>query len=309
MRKRIYVCFLRNEMTIHFHHTFPVENVFALLHVLLTLIMIIHPLSNASFSLHLITLPYAYSHSGINMKKILIASLLICSLSALAETTPHWSYEGKAGPAEWGALSDTFSTCKTGKFQSPVDIRGVLDADIPPLDLVVHNAAESVVNNGHTIQVTVNDGDDFQLDNETFTLRQYHFHTPSENVINGKHYPLEVHFVHASDTGEIAVVAVMFDVGNENAALNPILNNMPAEKNKAVPVSASFDLTPLFPTDRHYYRFSGSLTTPPCTEGLRWIVMKNSVQLSAEQLGKFQAALGQHNNRPVQPLNGRMIVE
>lgn len=243
------------------------------------------------------------------MKKILIASLLTCSLSAQAETALHWSYEGKAGPAEWGALSNTFSTCKTGKFQSPVDIRGVLNAALPPLHLVVHNATESLINNGHTIQVIVNDGDDFQLDNETFTLRQYHFHAPSENLINGKQYPLEVHFVHTSDKGEIAVVAVMFEVGNKNAALNPILTSMPAEKNKVVPVSALFDLTPLFPTDQHYYRFSGSLTTPPCTEGLRWIVMKNSVSLSAEQLAKFQRALEHHNNRPVQPLNGRIIVE
>lgn len=271
--------------------------------------MITPPLNTASCNLFTLTLPCAHSLCGINMKKILIASLLLCSLTAQAETAPHWSYEGKAGPAEWGALSDTFSTCTTGKFQSPVDIRGVLDAAFPPLTLVVHNAAESLMNNGHTVQVTVDDGDDFQLDNDTFTLRQYHFHSPSENLIDGKQYPLEVHFVHANDRGEIAVVAVMFEVGKENAALNPILNSMPAEINKAVLVSARFDLTPLFPTDQHYYRFSGSLTTPPCTEGLRWIVMQNSVQLSPEQLAKFQRALGQHNNRPVQPLNGRMIVK
>lgn len=172
-----------------------------------------------------------------------------------------------------------------------------------------HSEAESLVNNGHTLQVTVDDEDEFKLDNRVFTLRQYHFHAPSENLINGKRYPLEVHFVHADAKGSLAVVAVMFDVGAENSALNPILKHIPAELNQSVKLDERYDLKPLFPTDLHYYRFSGSLTTPPCTEGLRWLVMKNPVTMSAAQLAQFQKALAQSNNRPVQPLNGRMVVE
>lgn len=243
------------------------------------------------------------------MKLIFAMSLLTLSLSASAQTTPHWSYEGKAGPENWGSLSNEFSTCKTGRFQSPIDIRDVVNANLPPLSLDFHSAAESLVNNGHTLQVTVDDEDEFQLDQKAFILRQYHFHTPSENLINGKRYPLEAHFVHAAADGELAVVAVMFEVGAENSALNPILENIPAEQNHVVPLNKRFDLRPLFPNDLHYYRFSGSLTTPPCTEGLRWVVMKKPVSLSATQLAHFQRALAHSNNRPIQPLDGRLIVE
>ncbi|MTD39620.1 carbonic anhydrase [Erwinia sp. CPCC 100877] len=243
------------------------------------------------------------------MYKILPALLLSLSACALANTTPHWSYEGKGGPENWGDLSDSFVTCKTGKFQSPVDIHNTIDAKLPPLHLDFHTVAETLVNNGHSIQITVDDEDDFQLDNETFVLRQYHFHAPSENMIDGKRYPLEAHFVHTNDKGEIAVLAVMFTVGAENSALTPIIESIPKEKNRVVPVAKRFDMTPLFPADLHYYRFSGSLTTPPCTEGVRWLVLKDTVTLSREQLSAFQKALEHNNNRPVQPIDGRMIVK
>ncbi|BFO08945.1 carbonic anhydrase family protein [Serratia rubidaea] len=235
------------------------------------------------------------------------AALFAAAVSASA--TPHWAYEGLAGPDNWGTLGDEFATCKNGKFQSPVDIRHPLDADLPPLALNFHTAAESLVNNGHTLQVTANDEDEFWLDNKAFILRQYHFHVPSENRINGKTFPLEAHFVHASEDGEVAVIAVMFELGRENPALNPLLTRIPAEKNRVVPIDKRLNLRPLFPDDLHYYRFSGSLTTPPCTEGLRWLVMKKPVSLSARQLAAFTRALEHHNNRPIQPLHGRVIVE
>jgi len=243
------------------------------------------------------------------MKRVLTASLFVLSVSAFAESTPHWAYEGKGGPDNWGELSDTFSTCKTGKYQSPIDIRHPFDATLPPLILDFHTAAEKLVNNGHTLQVTAGDEDEFRLDDTTFILRQYHFHTPSENRINGKSFPLEAHFVHASEDGDIAVLAVIFEVGPENTALSPLLARLPKEKNHEVSIDKRFDLRPLFPADLHYYRFSGSLTTPPCTEGLRWLVMKNTVNLSEKQLETFKQALEHSNNRPLQPLNGRVIVQ
>lgn len=243
------------------------------------------------------------------MKRILTASLFVLSASAFAGPTPHWAYEGESGPDNWGNLSDEFITCKTGKFQSPIDILHPFNADLPPLVLDFHTVAENLVNNGHTLQVTASDEDEFQLDDQTFILRQYHFHAPSENRINGKSFPLEAHFVHASEEGDIAVLAVMFEIGPENSALTPLLARLPKEKNLEVSIDKRLDLRPLFPSDLHYYRFSGSLTTPPCTEGLRWIVMKNTVTLSEKQLEMFKNALEHSNNRPIQPLNGRMIVQ
>lgn len=242
------------------------------------------------------------------MNKFLFLSLLTLSTSALTEDLVHWSYEGLAGPKNWGELSNAYSTCKTGKFQSPIDIRDALPAELPALPLKFHTAAEQVMNNGHTLQIIVNDEDDFHLDNDTFKLKQYHFHSPSENLINGKQYPLEVHFVHANEKGELAVLSVMFETGKENPALNPILDSLPLQPDQPILMAKHLNLKNLFPNDRHYYRFSGSLTTPPCTEGLRWLVMKNSVTLSVEQLSIFQLALKHSNNRPVQPLNGRIVV-
>lgn len=244
------------------------------------------------------------------MKKVASFALLLSfSLPVFSAPPAHWTYEGKAGPEHWADLSPEFATCHSGKFQSPIDIRMPIDAQLPALKLSFHSAAEKIVNNGHTLQVTVNDEADFPLDGETFALMQYHFHTPSENLINGKSFPLEAHFVHSNEQGELAVVAVMFEVGAENSALKPILQALPDEENKTVDVSARYDLKPLFPDNLSYYRFSGSLTTPPCTEGLRWLVLKKPVTLSAEQLAVFQKALRHSNNRPVQPLHGRMIVE
>jgi carbonic anhydrase len=243
---------------------------------------------------------------------LLLSAMLSFSIganAASAPTAPHWSYEGSAGPEHWGELSADFKTCHNGKFQSPIDIRNTIEGRLPPLRLEFHTAAEKLVNNGHTVQVDVDDEDNFMLDGEIFRLKQYHFHTPSENQINGHAYPLEAHFVHANADGEIAVIAVMFEVGKENSALNPLIAAMPKQENQAVEVKQRMDLTPLFPTDRHYYRFSGSLTTPPCTEGLRWLVMKQPVTLSQSQLQAFQQALKNANNRPLQPLHGRLIVE
>ena len=142
------------------------------------------------------------------MKRILTASLFALSASAFAGPIPHWTYEGKSGPDNWGNISDEFITCKTGKFQSPIDIFHPFNANLPPLVLDFHTAAENLVNNGHTLQVTASDEGEFQLDDQTFTLRQYHFHAPSENRINGKSFPLEALFVHASEEGDIAVLAV-----------------------------------------------------------------------------------------------------
>lgn len=245
------------------------------------------------------------------MKQLKMLSLVIAisSISAAGAAEPHWTYEGKAGPEHWSELTSDFHICHEGKSQSPINITNPIEGHLQPLNLAYHTSAEKVINNGHTIQVTVDEEDDFVLDGEKFTLRQYHFHTPSENQINGETFPLEAHFVHSKEDGDLAVVAVMFKVGKENPALVPLIDAMPKQQNKQVNINRQVDLRALFPADLHYYRFSGSLTTPPCSEGIRWLVLKEPVTLSQAQLDAFKQALKTTNNRPLQHLNGRMIVQ
>ncbi|WP_288475515.1 carbonic anhydrase family protein [uncultured Pantoea sp.] len=235
--------------------------------------------------------------------------VMLSSMGVAGAAEPHWSYEGKAGPEHWSELSSDFHLCHEGKAQSPINIKDPIQGNLQPLNLAYQASAEKVINNGHTIQVTVDNEDDFVLDGEKFTLRQYHFHTPGENQINGHTFPLEAHFVHSKEGGDLAVVAVMFEVGKENPALAPLIDAMPKKENQQVSINREIDLRALFPQDLHYYRFSGSLTTPPCSEGIRWLVMKQPVTLSQAQLDAFRQALKTTNNRPLQPLNGRMIVE
>lgn len=240
---------------------------------------------------------------------VLSLVLALSTLSAAGADAPHWTYEGKAGPEHWSQLSHDYHICHEGKAQSPINIKDAIEGHLPPLNLHYLISAEKVINNGHTIQVTVDDEDTFVLDGEKFILKQYHFHTPSENQINGHTFPLEAHFVHSKDDGDLAVVAVMFEVGKENPALLPLIASMPADENQQKKIESEVDLRALFPQDLHYYRFSGSLTTPPCTEGIRWLVLKQPVTLSQAQLDAFKQALKSTNNRPLQHLNGRMIVQ
>jgi len=241
--------------------------------------------------------------------KMLSLVLALSTISAVGAAAPHWTYEGKAGPEHWSELTRDFHICHEGKFQSPINIKDPIEGHLQALDLAYHTSAEKVINNGHTIQVTVDEEDDFVLDSEKFTLRQYHFHTPSENQINGHTFPLEAHFVHSKEDGDLAVVAVMFKVGKENPALVPLIDAMPQKENQQVSLNRLVNLRDLFPEDLHYYRFSGSLTTPPCSEGIRWLVLKQPVTLSQAQLDAFRQALKTTNTRPLQHLNGRMIVE
>jgi carbonic anhydrase len=162
-----------------------------------------------------------------------------------------------------GELSPEYSQCKTGVNQSPINITGALEAKLAPLDLRFVNVSQvKEVNNGHTIQVADKSGDILTLDNEKFTLQQFHFHFPSENTIGGKSFPLEAHFVHQNDKGEIAV---MFRKGAENKELNKIWQKMPGKADEETMIKQAINLKEIFPRDMSYYRFSGSLTTPPCT--------------------------------------------
>ena len=230
--------------------------------------------------------------------------------SAFAEGAPHWTYQGHGGAAHWADLDESFKTCKLGKTQSPINLvtRTVQkSSDAKPIAFAYAAGAGEVVNNGHTIQVNLPAAGTVSLDGVEYQLLQFHFHTPSEEKVDGKAYPLVAHLVHKNAQGQLAVVAVLFKAGKENAALKPVFDHLPAKEGETVKLDAAINATDLLPADRAYYAFMGSLTTPPCSEEVRWQVLKTPVEISAAQLAAFRK-LYRMNARPVQPLNGRKVM-
>jgi carbonic anhydrase len=219
---------------------------------------------------------------------------------------PHWGYQGEHGPKHWAELDNANTACKLSKEQSPINIdeRLARKAPLAALEFQYAPGPAEVVNNGHTIQVTPGPGNTLKVGGEAVQLLQFHFHTPSEEAVNNKHYPLVAHFVHKGADGKLSVVAVLFKEGRPNQALAPVFNALPAEgKTLAL---ADLDLAALLPADHRYFRFMGSLTTPPCSDGVRWQVMKQAVEISRQQLSAFQK-LYKMNARPIQPLNDRIV--
>ena len=238
-------------------------------------------------------------------------ALLVLSIMPVTVFASHWSYEGEGSPEHWGTLSEEYKTCQTGMNQSPINIDTTLTAHLSPLDMHYTDGPVTLINNGHTIQAGLNTTtrDTVTIDGTPFTLQQFHFHAPSENTVHGKHYAMEAHLVHKDAKGNVAVVAVMFDIGTENTVLKALWTVMPEKAEQNVKITTQMGLNALLPSDKAYWRFSGSLTTPPCSEGVTWIVLKHPMTLSEAQLKKFTQTMHHNNNRPVQPLNGRVIVE
>lgn len=235
---------------------------------------------------------------------------LLCAGPAAAESAAHWTYEGHGGPAEWAKVSSDFAACETGRDQSPVDIRNAVPARLGEVKVDYRPQTLAVINNGHTIQVNLKPGNSIQFEGETFDLVQYHFHTPSEHAIEGKKAPMEVHLVHkAAASGKLAVLGVMMVAGKANATIEAIWNAMPAEAGPEKEF-AEVALNPaaLLPAGRGYYRYEGSLTTPPCSEVVKWINLKQPIEVSQAQLDRFPK-LFPMNARPLQPLNRRFILE
>lgn len=224
-----------------------------------------------------------------------------------AEAHAHWQYSGKDGAAHWGDLEQDFATCKLGKEQSPVDIRGATKAKLDPIGFHYVSSTAEEVNNGHTVQVDVASGGSIKLADGEYKLVQFHFHTPSEEKINGKRYPLVVHLVHKNAEGKLAVVAVLFKEGKENAALKAVFDNLPAEAGARKVLEGGIDPQAILPAKHAYYAYNGSLTTPPCSEDVRWQVLKTTSEVSKQQLAAFRK-LYPMNARPVQPLNGRKVL-
>lgn len=245
------------------------------------------------------------------MKKLFISSLFAATTLFAGTHGVHWGYSGHEGPEYWGEISEQYAMCKEGKNQSPVNIDSVhlTKAELQPLEVDYNAIGTDFLNNGHTVQVNFKEGSSITVDGKVFKLKQFHFHTPSENEIDSKHFPMEAHLVHVADDGELAVVAVMIEEGAKNAFMHDLAKHIPHKAQEDLSLTdTAINAKSLLPEDKSYYRFSGSLTTPPCTEGVLWLVMKHPVQANVEDLHTFESVLG-HNNRPVQATHARTILQ
>lgn len=219
----------------------------------------------------------------------------------------HWGYTGSSAAPYWGTLDEGYSLCSTGTAQSPVNIAKFLQEDLPDISPAYKPSPLEIVNNGHTLQVNFTPGSGFTADGVHYNLLQMYFHTPSEHYLDGAPYPMEVHFVHKAEDGTLAVIGAMMKVGAHNPVIEGIWQNAPIEAGGAKSIdSVEINAADLLPASLEYYRYDGSLTTPPCTEGVRWHVLKEPVEVSEAQLKAFQA-LFPVNARPIQPLNDRIV--
>ena len=244
---------------------------------------------------------------------------LVCSLMASAccmgegkgeskGEAVHWGYVGESGPKHWGELSEDYTACGLGKNQSPINIEtdGAVPAKLGPLVLDYRGKTTEVINNGHTIQLAVEPGSTLRVEGHEYQLLQFHFHSSSEHSIDGEVFPLELHFVHQNSAGELAVVGVLFRLGEENERIKRIGEAAPREAGSA---PLAIKLTDILPVTEvaDYYRYNGSLTTPPCTEGLRWYVYPSIATVSSQQIAEYIELIG-YDARGIQPHNARMVL-
>jgi carbonic anhydrase len=215
---------------------------------------------------------------------------------------PHWEYEGALGPDNWGK---EFPTCAKGQSQAPLNIKGPFAKALYKLAPDYKPGPLNIVNNGHTIQVNVPPGSKLRVDSKPYELVQFHFHRPSEEQLDGKPMDMVIHFVHKNDEGALVVMGVLVKAGNENPGIKTLWEHAPAKEGPAVsPDGVVFNPMNLLPREMDYFTYEGSLTTPPCTEKVRFFIMKSVVNISSGQLAQFPFKM---NARPVQPLNKRII--
>jgi carbonic anhydrase len=236
-----------------------------------------------------------------------VAGLFAHAAMAASPATPHWEYRGPHGVSHWAEIDPKFETCGNGRAQSPIDIRDPQVASLPALDFSYGRVHPSIVNNGHTIQVNVPPGQTLRVGDHRYELVQFHFHTPSEEHVDGKASAMVVHFVHRDAEGRLAVIAALIEPGNPNTGLETVLSHLPRHAGETLTVEGlELDLAALLPTQRRYYDYEGSLTTPPCSEQVHWMVLAQPVHVSKAAIRRFRQ-LFHANARPVQPLNGRVV--
>ncbi len=229
------------------------------------------------------------------------------SLGIAADTHGDWSYKGRKGPEYWGKLNPDYKACSTGANQSPIDIRKTIIADVEPLSIMWQRSTVTMVNNGHTIQVNVPPGNVMARGGKFFELLQFHFHAPSEHTVDGKTFPMEAHFVHRDkENGNLVVLAVFMEPGMPNVAFRQLSTVFPGQEGEEVQVSR---LSPrgLLPVGLSYWRYEGSLTTPPCTENVTWLVAREPVRVDGGDIMHF-AGIYNGNARPVMNANRRFVL-
>ena len=229
-------------------------------------------------------------------------------VGALHPEIPHWGYEGAGGPNAWGSLRSEFAQCAAGQRQSPIDIRDGLAVDLDPVRFDYQPSRFSVVDNGHTVQANIAPGNAIEVGSRRYELVQLHFHRPSEERIDGRQFEMSVHLVHKDAQGRLVVVAVLLEKGPAQPVVQSVWNNLPLEKKEEVAARAMLDPAGLLPADRRYYTYMGSLTTPPCSEGVQWVVMRAPMTAAAEQIELF-TRIYPMNARPLQSAAGRRILQ
>ena len=228
----------------------------------------------------------------------------------------HWGYQGVEAPEYWADLDPDFALCRDGKEQSPIDLANAVPIEDSGIERRLGNTVlerrqrarvMDLVDNGHTIQITNDAAMTIELGGTEYELVQYHFHSPSEHTVDGEHALLEIHFVHKSAAGELAVFGLLVEEGEHSVMLEPIIAALPDGQDDPRHLEGlDLDMSELRPLPQHYYRYEGSLTTPPCSEAVQWLVMADKREISAEQMTAIVSRL-HHNNRPVQPLGDRAI--
>ncbi len=238
-----------------------------------------------------------------------LAGLVVCPLCAPHgfAADAHWSYQGVDGPANWGDLDAANRVCSAGGQQSPIDIGDTIRAQLTPLKITWDKRADTIVNNGHTIQLNLGDSSILGYGGTNYRLLQFHFHHPSEHLIGGKSFAMEVHFVHANAAGSLAVIGVLMATGRANAVFNKIVSTMPDKEGPAVKADPAINPNGLLPAKLGYYRYSGSLTTPPCSETVDWLLLTDPIQVADADVARF-AKLYPMNARPVQKANRRFVL-
>lgn len=266
-----------------------------------------------------------------SISRFLSYACILAIATASAADAPHFEYSGDIGPANWAKLSPAYAACASGKSQSPVNIASTHDAKLPELDVKYSTLALTFSNNGHAVQANYSAGSTLADQyhhrapykshvmyapgstighlGATFELKQFHFHSPSEHQVNGKNMPAEVHFVHADKAGNLAVIAVFVEGGPANPTVSQLWQKLPGKEGETNNLDKPISAADLLPAKSGYDYYQGSLTTPPCSEGVRWLVMKEPITMSADQIAALKKAIDFDNNRPVQPLNGRVIFE
>jgi carbonic anhydrase len=241
-------------------------------------------------------------------KKVAAAAAVAAAAPPPPKISNVWSYEGELGPANWGKINPAWAKCGDGNRQSPIDIRDGMKVELEQITFDYHPSSFNVTDNGKTVQVMVGSGNFITVNNRTYELIQFHFHRPSEERINGKGYEMVVHLVHKDGEGRIAMLALLLERGKPQPVIQTVWNNLPLEKFDTMAPAIALDPLDLLPARRDYFTFMGSMTTPPCQEGVLWLVMKEPVQASPAQMALF-SRLYPLNARPTQPSSGRIIKE